>query len=113
MTKCRNSIIRQAAINLPRTERSGASPGRRKHDYPRRLHNKCASTAHPGEWCWFSDACSLVINYYDDPNLKYDEEAYNKAKEKYGGVEDFDSFEIWTKEDEAMPDCEMSFEIHF
>ena len=36
-----------------------------------------------------------------------------EQKEKYGGVEDFDSFEVWTKEDEAMPDCEMSFEIHF
>ena len=75
--------------------------------------DKCASTAIPGEWCWFSDACSLVINYYDYPNLKYDEEAYNKAKEKYGGVEDFDSFEVWTKEDEALPDCEMLYETHF
>ncbi len=75
--------------------------------------DKCASTALPGEWCWFSDSCSLAINYYDDPNLKYDEEAYNKAKEKYGGVEDFDSFEVWTKEDEALPNCEMSFEITF
>jgi len=25
----------------------------------------CDSTAEPGEWCWFSDACSYIINGYD------------------------------------------------
>ena len=28
----------------------------------------CESTYdHNGEWCWASDSCSLVINYYDKP----------------------------------------------
>ena len=28
----------------------------------------CASTYdHSGEWCWVSDSCSMVINYYDTP----------------------------------------------
>ena len=26
----------------------------------------CESTADIGEWCWFSDSCSVVINYYDN-----------------------------------------------
>ena len=30
-------------------------------------HNTaCDTTFDPGEWCWFSDSCSLVISYYDD-----------------------------------------------
>ena len=25
----------------------------------------CADTYQDGEWCWFTDSCSLIISYYD------------------------------------------------
>ena len=27
---------------------------------------RCSETFDEGEWCWFSDSCSVVISYYDD-----------------------------------------------
>ena len=30
----------------------------------------CDTTYDKGEWCWFSDSCSVVINYYDDSSTK-------------------------------------------
>ena len=32
----------------------------------------CDTTYDPGEWCWFSDSCSLVISYYSDTPGKSD-----------------------------------------
>ena len=29
----------------------------------------CGSSYSPGEWCWFSDSCSVVINYYNDHDI--------------------------------------------
>ena len=26
----------------------------------------CDDTHSPGEWCWFSDSCSVIISYYDE-----------------------------------------------
>ena len=28
-------------------------------------HSGCASTWNDDEWCWVTDSCSVVINYYD------------------------------------------------
>ena len=25
----------------------------------------CSDTHSPGEWCWFSDSCSVIINFYE------------------------------------------------
>ena len=33
---------------------------------------KCADTFAPGEWCWVTDSCAVVINYYDDPAIAPD-----------------------------------------
>ena len=31
-------------------------------------HNECESTFVDNEWCWISDACSLIISSYDKPS---------------------------------------------
>ena len=33
--------------------------------------DNCDSTAEPGEWCWFSDSCSFIINGYDAASVDY------------------------------------------
>ena len=33
-------------------------------DYEK-VNEECSSTYNPGEWCWFSDSCSVIISYYD------------------------------------------------
>lgn len=43
----------------------------------------CADTHSPGEWCWFTDSCSVIISYYDDtpqqsgPAIEKEEEEEN------------------------------------
>ena len=37
----------------------------------------CDETHFPGEWCWFSDSCSVIITYYDDPEPE-NHDAFNR-----------------------------------
>ena len=48
-------------------------------------HNTaCDTTFDPGEWCWFSDSCSLVISYYEDGvGAPINTEPWNEDDEKF------------------------------
>ena len=37
----------------------------------------CADTYKTGEWCWFTDSCSLIINCYDGDSLPSGQEQGN------------------------------------
>ena len=70
----------------------------------------CADTFAPGEWCFFTDSCSVVINYYDDPMIApHDEQC---AKDAYyidtnNTFEDsFGTWEGW----EIKSNCTKNFE---
>ncbi len=40
----------------------------------------CSSTFEPHEWCWFSDSCGVVINYY--PGIAVDNSVQCTANQK-------------------------------
>ena len=56
----------------------------------------CDTTYDKGEWCWFSDSCSIVISYYDDTASRdpfqpdVDEELENLKIERSASNEIFD-----------------------
>ena len=66
----------------------------------------CESTADSGEWCWFSDSCSLVINYYDKKATNIPEDPSIVCKEDYYLIDETtvnpegdyeDEWEKWNK----------------
>ena len=68
----------------------------------------CSSTAEPGEWCWFSDSCSVVINSYADQGIPYDEDGLNEAYKKGGwdSQNDKTDWRIFTEGEKTPASCQ-------
>ena len=52
---------------------------------------ECGSTYEPGEWCWFSDSCDAVINYY---NPSADWEVYEIQEKELNSDDGFFDYKI-------------------
>ena len=49
-------------------------------------YDNCDSTAYEGEWCWFSDSCSLIINYYSNEPVKVDYKQWDCVNDAFDGT---------------------------
>ena len=73
----------------------------------------CNSTFEPGEWCWFSDVCSMVISTYEEANIPYKAaDDLNLGSDTYTYITET-TFSQWENLDEVIiiPSVECSLTV--
>lgn len=72
---------------------------------------ECESTVNQGEWCWFSDGCAYVINYYEAEKYHDSEDIF--VCENLGNNASFkdaaDGWEDWDAICKGLPDSEPDY----
>ena len=60
---------------------------------------QCADTFAPGEWCFITDSCAFVINYYDEAAIGQDGSTCPNAASSYLDISDLDMDTVFVEWD--------------